>query len=32
MGGDDVVLGVHWLHSLGAMALNFQYLFMIFSS
>jgi hypothetical protein len=31
MGGFDVVLGVQWLQSLGTMALNFQYLFMIFS-
>jgi hypothetical protein len=31
MGGDDVVLGLQWLQSLGTMALNFQYLFMIFS-
>jgi hypothetical protein len=32
MGGDDVVLGVKWLQSSGTMALNFQYIFMIFSS
>jgi hypothetical protein len=32
MGSDDVVLGVQWLHSLGIVALNFQYIFMIFSS
>jgi hypothetical protein len=31
MGGDVVVLGVQWLHSLRTMALNFQYLFMAFS-
>jgi hypothetical protein len=32
MGGDDVVLGVQWLKSLGTMAFNFQDLFMRFSS
>jgi hypothetical protein len=32
MGGVDVVLGVQWLQSLGTMALNFQELFMGFSS
>jgi hypothetical protein len=32
MGGADVVLGVQWLQSLGTMALNFQDIFMIFSS
>jgi hypothetical protein len=32
MGGVDVVLGVQWLQSLGTMALNFQELFMRFSS
>ena len=26
--GDDVVLGVQWLQSLGTMAFNFQKLFM----
>ena len=28
MGGADVVLGVHWLQSLGTMDFNFQKLFM----
>jgi hypothetical protein len=32
MGGGDVVLGIQWLQSLGIMALNFQDLFMRFSS
>jgi hypothetical protein len=32
MGGNNVVLGVQWLQLLGTMALNFQYIFMIFSS
>jgi hypothetical protein len=32
MGVVDVVLGVQWLQSLGKVALNFQYLFMRFSS
>jgi hypothetical protein len=32
IGGVDVVLGVEWLQSLATMALNFQYLFMRFSS
>jgi hypothetical protein len=32
MGGTDVVLGVQWLQSLGIMCLNFQYIFMRFSS
>jgi hypothetical protein len=32
MDGANVVLGVQWLQSLGIAALNFQYLFMIFSS
>jgi hypothetical protein len=32
IGGGDVDLGVQWLHSLGIVALNFQYLFMRFSS
>jgi hypothetical protein len=32
MGGANVVLGVQWLQSLGIMTLNFQNLFMIFSS
>jgi len=31
-GGDDVVLGVQWLQSLGTIAFNFQKLFMKFSS
>jgi hypothetical protein len=32
MGSVDVVLGFQWLQSLGIVALNFQELFMIFSS
>jgi hypothetical protein len=32
MGGVDFLLGVQWLQSLGTMALNFQDIFMIFSS
>jgi hypothetical protein len=32
MGGANVVLGVQWLQSLGTMTLNFQDLFMRFSS
>jgi hypothetical protein len=32
MGGSHVVLGVEWLQSLGIMALNFQDIFMRFSS
>jgi hypothetical protein len=32
MGGVYVVLGVQWLQSLGTMALNFQDIFLIFSS
>jgi hypothetical protein len=31
MGGDDVVLGIQWLQSLGTIAFNFQELFMKFS-
>ena len=31
MGGDDVVLCVQWLQSLGTMDFNFQKLFMKFS-
>ena len=31
MGGVDVVLGVHWLQSLGMMAFNFHKFFMKFS-
>jgi len=30
MGGDDVVLGVQWLQSLGTIAFNFQELFLTF--
>ena len=30
MGGDDVVLGVQWLQSLGTVAFNFQELFLNF--
>ena len=32
MGGDDVVLGVQWLQSLGTVAFNFQELFLKFLS
>jgi hypothetical protein len=32
MGGANVVLGVQWLQSLGTMTLNFQDIFMRFSS
>jgi hypothetical protein len=32
MGGDDVVLGVQWLQSLGIVAINSQDIFMKFSS
>jgi len=32
MGGSNVVLGFQWLHSLATIALNFQKLFMRFSS
>ena len=32
MGGDDVVLGVQWLQSLGTMTFNFQELFLKFFS
>jgi hypothetical protein len=32
MGVVDLILGVQWLQSLGTMALNFQNIFMIFSS
>ena len=32
MGGDDVVLGVQWLQSLGTITFNFQELFMKFST
>jgi hypothetical protein len=31
MGGANVVSRVQWLQSLGIVALNFQYIFMIFS-
>jgi hypothetical protein len=31
MGGDDVVLGIQWLQSLGTMAFNYQEIFMKFS-
>jgi hypothetical protein len=31
MSGVDVGLGIQWLQSLGTLAFNFQYLFMIFS-
>jgi hypothetical protein len=31
MGGVDVVLEIQWLKTMGIMALDFQYLFMIFS-
>jgi hypothetical protein len=31
MGGVDVILGIHWLQSLGTMAFNFQEIFMKFS-
>jgi hypothetical protein len=32
MGGVDVILGVQWLQSSRTMALNFQDIFMIFST
>ena len=32
MGGDDFVLGVQWLQSLGMVAFNFQELFLNFFS
>jgi hypothetical protein len=32
MGGVDIVLEVQWLESFGTIALNFQYIFMRFSS
>jgi hypothetical protein len=31
MGGENVVLGIQWLQSLGTVAFNFQELFMKFS-
>jgi hypothetical protein len=31
MGGCDIVLGVEWLHTLGVITMDYQYLYMIFN-